>query len=85
MISQIKDFENIHKITNTYIQNAIYSAFMLTNLVNDLLDSAKLQEHVFQLDNEWFNLHEVVEEAFQIVLFSAQSKQITLVQEIDVS
>ena len=58
---------------------------MMTNLINDLLDQAKLENSAFELHNEWFNMHEVIEEAFQIIALQAQRKKISLVQEIDVS
>ena len=60
------------------ISNAIFSAFMMINLINDLLDLGKLEDNAFKLNYEEFNLIEVIEEAFQIVMFQAQSKDIKL-------
>lgn len=60
------------------MQNSIFSAFMMTNLINDLLDQAKLEKQVFQLNNDYFNIFEVAAEAFQIVTFQAEAKNINL-------
>ena len=58
---------------------------MMTNLINDLLDHAKLEKQVFQLNYEYFNLIEVIEEAFQIVTFQAEAKSINLYLEMEKS
>ena len=42
------------------IQNSIFSAFMMNNLINDLLDLGKLQNNAFQLNIEQFNLLKVI-------------------------
>ena len=47
---------------------------MMTNLINDLLDEAKLENSAFKLNNDWFNMHEVIEEVFQIISLQAQRK-----------
>ena len=56
---------------------------MMTNLINDLLDQAKLEKSVFNLNNTYFNIIEVVQEAFQIISFQAEAKQIKLLLELD--
>jgi signal transduction histidine kinase len=47
-------------------------------MVNDLLDLAKMDKSNFNLDYEYFNMYEVVIEAFSIVSFQAQQKRINL-------
>ena len=66
-----------------YTQNAIFSAFVMTNLINDLLDQAKLDNEVFELHNEYFNICQTVQEVFQIVSFPADGKKIRLLLELD--
>ena len=44
---------------------------MMENLVNDLLDLAKLENNQFSLHGDYFNLIDTVNEAFQMLLFSA--------------
>ena len=51
------------------VQSSIFSAFMMANLINDLLDLAKLENQAFLLNNEYINLVDTVSEAFQIVMF----------------
>ncbi len=42
---------------------------MMENLINDLLDLAKLENNSFQLTSEYFNLADIIFEAFQIIKF----------------
>lgn len=57
----------------------------MSNLINDLLDHAKLEEQVFTLNEEYINLIDVVQEAFQILTFQAQAKNISLYLIVDQS
>lgn len=68
----------IKEKVDNLVQNSIFSSVMLTNLINDLLDLGKLQNNAFQLNFEKFNLIEVIQEAFQIVMFQAETKKIRL-------
>lgn len=63
---------------NNYLQNAMFSAFLMNNLVSDLLDLAKLQNNAFQLNLGEFNLIQAVQDVFSIVCFQAENKQIKL-------
>ena len=56
---------------------------MMGNLVNDLLDLAKLDNHKFSLNNEFFNLSSTVYEALHMLRFSANEIGVNLVAEID--
>ena len=56
---------------------------MITNLIEDLLDLAKMENSVFKLNNDYFNLIDVITEAFNIVSFSAEEKNIKLLLEVD--
>ena len=56
---------------------------MITNLIEDLLDLAKMENSVFKLHNDYFNLIDVITEAFNIVSFSAEEKNIKLLLEVD--
>jgi two-component system sensor histidine kinase/response regulator len=70
---------------DSYIKNSIFSSLMITNLINELLDQAKLEKSTFELDNEYFNLFEVIIHAFQILKFQAETKNIKLMLQIDQS
>jgi K+-sensing histidine kinase KdpD len=37
---------------------------MMENLINDLLDIAKLERNTFQFTSDYFNLEDVIYEAF---------------------
>ena len=43
-----------------YLKQSIFSAFSIMNLVNDLLDLAKMETDTFVIHKENFNLIEVV-------------------------
>ena len=47
---------------------------MITNLISDLLDLAKFENSVFKINEDYFNLIEVVTEAFNIVSYTAEEK-----------
>ena len=53
------------------LQHAIFSACMVNNLINDLLDIAKVEANSFSFSNEYFNLLYVISEAFNQVKFMA--------------
>jgi signal transduction histidine kinase len=56
---------------------------MITNLIEDLLDLAKMENSVFKLNNDYFNLIDVITEAFNIVSFSAEEKNVKLLLVVD--
>ena len=68
-----------------YLQSAVFASTSLLNLVNDMLDMAKMENSSFKLNNEYFNMIEVINKAFQIVQFSAYNKQLKLMLVIDES
>lgn len=68
-INTVKKFLKLKMGVEQLIQNSIFSAMMMTNLINDLLDLGKLENNAFQLNIEEFNLYQVIQEAYSIVLF----------------
>ena len=57
---------------------------MLLNLINDLLDLAKIENCQFNLNTTMFNLHDVVKRAIETLKFQAEQKSITLHYDFDV-
>ena len=55
---------------------------MQENLINDLMDLGKLERGIFRVENEYFSLPQVVQQAFQIVKATADQKQIKLIANI---
>ena len=53
----MKDVESI-------LQNSLFSSKMLLNLVNDLLDLAKMEQNTFSFNEEYFDLVQTVDNAF---------------------
>jgi signal transduction histidine kinase len=50
-----------------------------------LLDLAKLENSVFKINKEYFNLFDVITEAFNMVAYSAEEKNVNLYLEFDQS
>jgi signal transduction histidine kinase len=50
------------KYCESTLKNSLFSSIMLMNLINDLLDLAKIENNAigFKLNETWFNLHEVI-------------------------
>lgn len=51
---------------------------MMSNLISDLLDLAKVATNNFSMSPEYFSLPEVIYQALEIVASQAASKQIKL-------
>ena len=47
-----------------YLDNSVFSSITLVNLVNDLLDLAKMESATLTMNNEHVNLVEAVQQAF---------------------
>lgn len=55
-----------------------YSSNLTANLINDLLDFAKIEKFCFTIVKEWFNLGETIHNAFDVLRFEAKRKNIVL-------
>jgi signal transduction histidine kinase len=60
-----------------------YSQRMQENLINDLMDLAKLENNKFKIEKDFFSLPQMVKNSFQILMGSAAQNNIELVAEID--
>ena len=60
-----------------------FSQQMAENLINDLLDLAKLENNTFTFTNEQFNLMDIIYQAFKISQHTANHLNIELRAEID--
>jgi signal transduction histidine kinase/CheY-like chemotaxis protein len=66
-----------------YLKNVGKSAYSLLNIINDILDFSKIEAGRLVIDETTFKLHELVEEAVDIVSIKAQEKGLELVCSID--
>jgi len=64
--------------TETVLEHSIFSASMVTNLINDLLDLAKLETNNFNFSFDYFNLVDTIDQAFSQLRFLANQKGVTL-------
>ena len=59
-----------------FLENSLFSATMLLNLINDLLDLAKVDRSKFTLTEDYFDLSSTIKQAFQVIEFLAKEKNI---------
>lgn len=55
----------------------------MENLINDLMDHAKMENNSFKFDFNYYSLSGLIHEAFQIMNFSANERGINLKAQID--
>lgn len=55
---------------------------MVENLINDLLDLAKLENQSFTIDQKYFSLTDTITQALQMLVFRANQLEIKLTAEI---
>ena len=60
------------------LKSSQFSSRMILNLVNDLLDLAKMENATFNLNTEYFNLFEVIDKAIENINFQAKLKEVSM-------
>ena len=56
---------------------------MLTNLINDLLDLAKINSLNFKFNNEFFDMQDLFQNVIETVKFQAEQKEIILIPKYE--
>jgi signal transduction histidine kinase len=67
----------------TLLKTQVFSQKMMENLINDLLDLAKLENNSFNISSEYFDLGALIFEAFQMIAHKADEMKVKLFAEID--
>ena len=62
--------EDIDVFSNVFKQQ-LNSSHMLENLINDLIDLAKIENNKFSLNQEYYNLANTIHQTLEILLFQA--------------
>ena len=57
---------------------------MLTNLINDLLDLAKINTLNFKFNNDYFDLNILIQQSLETMKYMASQKQVSLIYENDI-
>ena len=84
-ITQInKDQEKILLEAEGYLENISYQSNMLLTLINDLLDLAKFETMNFSFNEDFFNMNELISQAYNTVKYQAASKKIQIIKEYKV-
>jgi signal transduction histidine kinase len=78
--SEVKDHisHELRERLGNIVKGAKLCSFVLTNLINDLLDSAKIANNTFKLFKENANLLQILITTRQILLYQAQLKKIDI-------
>ena len=62
---------DIIKKSERYLKIQMFSQKMMENLINDLLDLAKIESSSFNLSSEYFDLGALIFEAFEMMALKA--------------
>ena len=62
---------DIIKKSERYLKIQMFSQKMMENLINDLLDLAKIESSSFNLSSEYFDLGALIFEAFEMMAHKA--------------
>jgi PAS domain S-box-containing protein len=68
----------LNKDQQQYIQNIQSASIVLMDLINDILDFSKIEAGKLELENEEFNLLEMLERTVEVIKIKAQEKNIEL-------
>lgn len=59
-----------------YLENISFQSNMLLTLINDLLDLAKFETMNFSFNDDYFNMNELITQAYDTVKYQAAQKNI---------
>jgi signal transduction histidine kinase len=71
----LKDSKELDDIVNS-LENCGYCSTMLLNLINDLMDLAKLEKMKFSLNMDFFDLTKTIKGAFGTLSYFGKQKSI---------
>ena len=75
------DQGKVFEETEKYLENISFQSNMLITLINDLLDLAKFETMNFKFNDDYFNMNELINQAYDTVKYQAAQKKIKI--EID--
>ena len=64
-----------------YLENISYQSGMLITLINDLLDLAKLETMNFKFNEDYFDLNELINQAYDTMKYQAGQKNIKIIKD----
>ena len=65
------------------LENINFQSKMQQNLINDLLDLSKIDSFNFKFNNDYFNMIDLIKNAFNTIKHSASKKNINLMHKLD--
>jgi len=85
LVRSLERLNNKAKKVSKDLKRMIFSSYMMRNLMQDLLDLAQLENSTFRINNQFFDLTQVITKAFSIVRHFSDDKNMKLVSKIDQS
>jgi CheY-like chemotaxis protein/nitrogen-specific signal transduction histidine kinase len=82
-MSEILKDSKLNDEQNDAVSTIIQCGNQLMSLVNRILDFSKMQNNNFQIKNESFSIHKLMEETYDSVIYSAQNKGIEISFMVD--
>jgi len=64
--------EEMKLVIDKLLRNSLFSSRMIINLVNDLLDMAKIENLTFNLNFSYFNLLDTIQDVIGNINFQAK-------------
>jgi signal transduction histidine kinase/DNA-binding NarL/FixJ family response regulator len=75
--------EDLNENAREYAETIKLSAEALLSVVNQVLDFSKIEAGKLELDNAHFDLHELLQEAVEVIANSAHNKSLEITLEMD--
>jgi len=80
---QITDCINRLNKVEHELKKIMFTSQMMSTLILDLLDLAQLENRNLRINNQYFNLHDIVEQAFMVINHLSTHKSISLEKKVE--
>ena len=84
-MAQLLTLTDLNEEQSEYVDMIHYSSDVLLKIINDVLDFSKIESGKFKLNEEEFNIIELLDNTFKILRSDAESKRLKFVFDVDKS
>lgn len=84
-MAQLLTLTDLNDEQSEYIDMIHYSSDVLLKIINDVLDFSKIEAGKFKLNEETFNVNEILDNTFKILKSDAETKSLGFVCDVDKS
>ncbi|MCB0724815.1 MAG: PAS domain S-box protein [Ignavibacteriae bacterium] len=82
-MAQLLTLTDLNEEQSEYVDMIHYSSDVLLKIINDVLDFSKIESGKFKLNEEEFNIIELLDNTFKILRSDAESKRLKFVFDVD--